>query len=213
MITTIVIVVINFIFGEAIYIIWMNKRGSGGTSSYLIAEIANQTKSENFEHLIIVNDGKVYEKDIDLCDKLVQKYDIQFSYASVYIIGDDRNESVGCPFCRGYPGSTIKKCNNGTEKKLASMSLEDKKELKNINNINSWNSFKDKYENLFNAIRAECLGKEKNEDLKKKLDSVKSKMSDYGAEKEDFEIKFKKLYDMADGKIRDVKSAESITAG
>jgi len=191
----------------------MNKRGSGGTSSYLIAEIANQTKSENFEHLIIVNDGKVYEKDIDLCDKLVQKYDIQFSYASVYIIGDDRNESVGCPFCRGYPGSTIKKCNNGTEKKLASMSLEDKKELKNINNINSWNSFKDKYENLFNAIRAECLGKEKNEDLKKKLDSVKSKISDYGAEKEDFEIKFNKLYDMADGKIRDVKSAEFITAG
>jgi len=48
---------------------------------------------------------------------------------------------------------------------------------------------------------------------KKKLVSLKSKISDYGAEKEDFEIKFKKLYDMDDGKIRDVKSAESITVG
>ena len=187
--------------------------GDEGTESYLIAEIANETKSGNFEHLIIVTDGEVSKEDIDECDKLVKMYNIQFSYVSVYIIGNGGNESVGCPFCRGCPGVTYKIDNNGNEKKLAAISLEDKKELENINNINSWNSFKNKYLNLFNAIRAECLGKEQNEDLKKKLNSLKSRINDFGAERNDFDIKFKKLYDMADGKIRDVNAAESITAG
>ena len=100
----------------------------------------------------------------------------------------EENKSVGCPFCRGCPEITIKKYNDGDEKQLASISLEDKKELKNIDNINNWNSFKNKYDNLFNAIRAECLGKEQNEDLKSKLNSLKSRISDFGVESNDFYI-------------------------
>ena len=33
--------------------------------SYYIAEIGKETKNENFEHLIIVNNGKVSFADID----------------------------------------------------------------------------------------------------------------------------------------------------
>jgi hypothetical protein len=90
------------------------KRGDEGTDSSLIAKIAIDTKSDNFEQLIIVTDGDVYPKDIDKCDELVTENNIQFSYVSVYIIGDDGNESVGCPFCRGCPGSTIKIYNDGS---------------------------------------------------------------------------------------------------
>lgn len=59
-----------------------------GTCSYLIAKIANETKSENFEHLIIITDENIYEKDIDKCDELVTNNNIQISYFSVDIIGD-----------------------------------------------------------------------------------------------------------------------------
>ena len=119
---------------------------------------------------------------------------------------------MGYPFCRECPGVTYKYYNNGKKKQLSGVSLDDKKALENIDAINSWNEFENKYKNLFNAIRAECLGKEKNENLKKKLNSLKNRISIPGSKRNDFDSKFKKLFDMADGKIRNVNTAESITA-
>ena len=43
------------------------RKGTDGTVSYYIAEIGKETLNENFEHLIIVTDGKVSEGDIDEC--------------------------------------------------------------------------------------------------------------------------------------------------
>ena len=63
-----------------------NENGSDGTSSYYIAEIGRVTKGENFEHLIIVTDGKVGYNDIDESDKRVKNYGLQYSYVSTYII-------------------------------------------------------------------------------------------------------------------------------
>ena len=127
---------------------WIKKsRGNEGTDSSLIAKIANETKSDNFQHLLIVTDGDVREWEIDKCDELVKQYDLKFSYVSVYIIGDNGNESVGCPFCRECSGVTYKYYNNGKKKQLSGVSLDDKKALENIDAINSWNEFENKYQN------------------------------------------------------------------
>ena len=186
-----------------------NREGRGGTDSSLIAEIGRITKGENFEHLIIVTDGKVGYNDIDESDKRVKNYGLQYSYVSTYIIGNKGNESVGCPYSRGCPGVTYIIDNNGNERKQASLSNEDQKALNEIEKIKSWNVFKIKYNNLFNAIRAKCLGKEADANLKNKLNNLKSRINDVGTEKNDFDKKYNELYRMANGQIRDVIKAST----
>jgi hypothetical protein len=183
------------------------KYGGGGTTSYYIAEIGKETKDEKFEHLIIVTDGKVNTDDIDESDNRVEKYGLQYSYVSTYIIGSGGNESVGCPFSRGCPMATYRVDDYGNEIPIATLSTKDKKVLDNIGSINSWNDFKNKYQNLFNSIRAKCLGRNADSELKNKLNDLKSRITDAGYDINDFLNKYKKLYDMADGKIRDVNAA------
>ena len=59
-----------------------DKDGVKGTSSSLIAEIANIEKKNKFEHLIIVTDGDVKKEEIDKSDKLIKEYDLHFSFVS-----------------------------------------------------------------------------------------------------------------------------------
>ena len=173
-----------------------NKSGGGGTDSYLIAEICRETKGENFEHLIIVTDGGVGSGDIDESDKRVKNYGLQYSYVSTYIIGHGGNESVGCPYSRGCPGVTYIIDDYGNERKQASLSSEDQKALNDIDKIKTWNEFKSKYNNLFNAIRAKCLGKEADANLKNQLNNLKSRINDVGSEGNDFNNKFNELYNL-----------------
>ena len=186
------------------------KNASDGTISYYIAEIGRETKSENFEHLIIVTDGKVGTNDIDESDKRVQKYDLKYSYVSVYIIGSGGNETVGCPYSRECPMVTYRVDKNGKETEVASLTSKDKKVLEDINSIKSWGELKNKYDNLFRAIRAKCLGKNADLDLKQKIANLFFRIKDFGSERNDFINKLKKLYEMADGKIRDVNKATTV---
>ena len=153
-----------------------NEEGTEGTDSSKIAEIANEVKNENFEHLIIVTDGFVPTSTIDKSDKLVKEYKLKFSYVSSYLINlhNDANESVGCPYSRECPGITYIINKNGTIKTLATLSQEDRNNFININNINNLNDFNLKYDSLYRAIRAECLGKEKDENLANKLISLEN---------------------------------------
>ena len=96
---------------------------------------------------------------------------------------------------------------NGNERKQASLSSEDQKALNEMDSINSWSIFKSKYSNLFNAIRARCLGREADSDLINKLNNLKSRIHDAGPEQNDFDKKFNELYRMASGQIRNVTSA------
>ena len=184
-----------------------SKYGPDGTESYYIAEIGRVTKNENFEHLIIVTDGQVSTYDIDESDRRVQQYGLQYSYVSTYIIGSGGDESVGCPFSRGCPGITYIIDNSGNERQQASLSKEDQNALSNINSINNWDTFNKKYQNLFNAIRAKCLGRNADSDLKNKLNSLKSRVTDAGSNQNDFNTKFNNLFRMADGQIRNVSAA------
>ena len=92
----------------------------------------------------------------------------------------------------------------------SSLSKESQQELNNIDLINNWNTFKLKYENLFNSIRAKCLGRNADEELKDKLNNLKNRIKDTKNEEDDFIIKFNKLYKMADGQISNVKNASTV---
>ena len=183
------------------------RKGKDGTVSYYIAEIGRETLNENFEHLIIVTDGEVQLKDIDESERRVKNYGLQYSFVSTYIIGKGGDESVGCPFSRGCPGNTYLIDQYGNETIKASLSKEDLNTLKNIDSINDWFTFKSKYKNLFNAIRAKCLGRNADNDLKMKLNNMKNRISYVGLEQDDFNTKFNNLFRMADGQIRNVQNA------
>ena len=185
--------------------------GNEGTYSYLIAEIGKENKDKNFQHLIIVTDGDVSNYQIDECDRLVKEYDLHYSFVSTYIIGSGGNESVGCPFSRDCPGITYKIDKDGNETKQASLSKEELEAFNNIDNIESLDEFNKKYKLLYNAFRAKCLGKEKNEELKDKLNKLKSRTNGQG---NDFDQKFNELFKMADGSLRNINSiVPTSTAG
>jgi hypothetical protein len=177
--------------------------GNEGTYSYLIAEIGKENKDKNFQHLIIVTDGDVSEGEIDECDRLVKEYDLHYSFVSTYIIGGGGNESVGCPFSRDCPGITYKIDKNEKETQQASLSKEELEVFNNIDNIKSLDEFNKKYKLLYNAFRAKCLGKEKNEEFKGKLQNLKSRINGQG---NDFDQKYNELFKMADGSLRNINS-------
>ena len=169
--------------------------------SYYIAEIGKETKNENFEHLIIVTNGSVGYEDIDQSDSLVSKYELKYRFTSFYIIGNEGDESVGCPYTRSSKGATYFVDNYGNEKRLATISREDIKALENIDYINNWKTFESKYENLSNAMRAKYLEGNENLDLMNKIKNLKSRISDAGSKQKEFNNKCNALYQLASGKI------------
>ena len=86
--------------------------------SYYIAEIGKETKNENFEHLIIVTNGKVSCDEIDESNKRFHEYGLSYKYVKSYIIGNDRNESVSCPYMRDCINETVLIDNYGNENVL-----------------------------------------------------------------------------------------------
>ena len=86
--------------------------------SYYMAEIGKETKNENFEHLIIVTNGKVSCDEIDESNKRFHEYGLSYKYVKSYIIGNDGNESVSCPYIRDCISETVLIDNYGNEKVL-----------------------------------------------------------------------------------------------
>ena len=169
--------------------------------SYYIAEIGRETKNENFEHLIIVTNGSVGTGDIDQSDCLVSKYGLKYRFVSIYIIGNEGDESVGCPYTRESKGVTYKVDNFGNERELASIPIEDKKALENIDCINNWKTFKSKYKNLSNAIKAYYSEGRENLVLMNKIKNLRSRINDAGSKQNEFNNKCNVLYQLASGKI------------
>ena len=106
-------------------------------------------------------------------------------------------------FSRDYPGITYKIDKNGNEIKQAPLSKEELETFNNIDNIKILDEFNKNYKLLYNAFRAKCLGKEKNEELKDKLNKLKSRINGQG---NDFNQKFNELFKMADGSLRNINS-------
>ena len=169
--------------------------------SYYIAEIGRETKNENFEHLIIVTNGRVGSKDIDESDQKVFQYGLKYRFVSFCIIGNEGDESVGCPYTRNTISVTYLVDNFGNEKSITSISREDRKALESIDYINNWKTFESKYDNLFNAMRGIYLEGKENLDLMNKIKNMKSRISDAGYKQNEFNNKCSVLYQLASTKI------------
>ena len=88
--------------------------------SHYIAEIGKETKNEKFEHLMIVTNGRVESEDIDESDKKVSQYGLKYRFVSFYIIGNEGDQSVGCPYMRSSKSVTHIVDNFGNEIFLSS---------------------------------------------------------------------------------------------
>ena len=134
--------------------------GSGGTSSHLIAEIANIEKNNNFRHLVIVTDGEVSLNEIKLGDKLMKDYQIKFDYVTTYVIHTSGkcDKSVGASYCRNCPNITIYIDKNNIERPQASLTQEDLEAFEKLNEIKTENEFYLYFNNIKNAVKAKTLG-------------------------------------------------------
>ena len=104
---------------------WIHeKKGNEGTNSVNIAKIAKENPNHR-EHLIIVTDGCVNNKDIDECDRFLSKENIKFKFVSVYMIGRQADRSVGAPFCRNCPNKNILIIDQNNRRLVSSLSIED----------------------------------------------------------------------------------------
>ena len=178
---------------------WIKEeKGQRGTYPSNIAECC--LKNPNYrEHLIIVTDGQVEEREIEKSDELMKKYQIKFKYVSVYVVGTKGNLSVGAPYCRECPNRTINIINENKRFRGPSISLQQIDKYNNLNKITSLSKFNSIYNDLFLVIYVKQLGKKYNSDIKDKLEKLKSNIIDKIKENDkiEFEKKWKELFDMA----------------
>ena len=181
--------------------------GQKGTNSSLIADIAEEEKDNNFEHLIIITDGDVKKEEIDKSDKKFKEYGLHFSFVSCFIIdtGDIKSESVGCPYSRDCPGFTYIVDKNGNQKELASLFDEDIQIFNNLNEIKTYEDFILKYGNIHRIFRAKCLGKETDEELTKKFNEFKKNINVPEDKIEDFNKKIGEIEFMINGGLRNLE--------
>ena len=188
--------------------------GDGGTKPYLIAEIIDEEKQNEFKHLIIITDGNVYANDIQLADNIMKNINYKFDFVTVYILGEDADLSVGAPFCRKTPNKTMakKKKIDLYEEKIT-LSKEDIRTLNNIENYYDYNEFKNNYGKIFNAVQAQCIGTFDYQ-LKEKLENMFENIlnNNNNIDKEFIEKCRKELIGMTEGSIKNCFTLDQIKA-
>ena len=186
---------------------WNNNRrsGLGGTASELIADIIFNERNSGIEHLVIITDGSVNGGSIDRSDNKMKSYNIHLKFVSTYIIGSGGDRSVGAPYCRGDPSVTYIYKSETSFEKLASLSHQQIDLYQNFHNISSYSEFISKYGDLKLVIEAQMYGRNRDNDLIKRLESMKNNILSKNIsqqQKDDFNAKYKVLYTMADGGLR-----------
>ena len=201
---------------------WISERkGGGGTYNRNIYKSIIESGSSYWNgHLIIITDGEVDIEDIDECDNLMKDSKCQFKYVTTYVIGTGGkwNLSVGAPFNRECANQTIQvlyKGHRDVKMQISNSAINAKKKL---DSISTYSEFREYYGKLSNVIFAKMAGKQADDDLKNKLKELKNRVINdpllkrKQVFKEKFEELWKKLYDMADGKVRDKLSFDDISA-
>jgi len=198
---------------------WINNKNCpDGTYSIFIANAAKNAGSDFWGHLIIVTDGCVDVDDITNCDNYLKENNIQFKYVSTYVIGSKGNLSVGAPFTRGCANQTINILTYGKPEVKFQLSEKALKTIEKINEIQNYEEFRELYGKLSNIIIAKMLGKNADEELKMQLNNLKDRiqtspiLQNNQTLKNKFESQWKRLYDMANGNIKNTFSFESISA-
>ena len=140
-----------------------NKNGYGGTNSSRIAEILSIESVNNFKHLIIVTDGQVSQDEIKKSDEIMKSNkNIKLEYVTTFIIEttSTTNLSVGAPYCRQCPNSTIFVNKQNKEFKQPSLFEEDLREWENLEKSQNYNqnNFLSNFSKIQNAVKAKTLG-------------------------------------------------------
>ena len=140
-----------------------NRKGSGGTNSSKIANILSLEANNNFKHLLIVTDGEVDKTEIEKSDNIMKSNNnIKLEFVSTFIIKTSGtcNLSVGAPYCRNVPNSTIYVSKEGKEIKQPSLFEEDLNEWKQLetNIYYTQDDFLKNYTKIENAVKAKTLG-------------------------------------------------------
>ena len=198
---------------------WIEKKKcDDGTDSIYIAKAAKDAGPEYWGHLIIITDGKVKKEEIAKCDDYIRENNIKFKYVSTYVIGPDGDLSVGAPFTRGCENQTINVLTYGNHEVKMKLSEKALESFEKIDQIENYEEFRESYGKLVNSILAKMLGKDEDKILKEKLNKLKKKVESSPilqkkkVLKHKFEIQWNKLYDMANGKVSDNFSFDSISA-
>ena len=76
---------------------------------YLIAEIIEEEKKNEFKYLIIITDGNAYADNIKLADEKMKNVGYKFYFITVYILGEDADLSAVTPFCIKTPNKVMAK--------------------------------------------------------------------------------------------------------
>lgn len=198
---------------------WVNnKKGSGGTCSELIAEIAKENNICSNIHLIIVTDGEVSQHNVEKSDQLMKQYGIKFGYVTCYIIGSQSNYSVLAPYARKSPSQFISikynKKNEVVKIVEKSVSIEDFNSLKNLEQINNYDLFRQNIGKLSKAIIAMMMGKKEDIELKMRIENMKkriyNKLDDIKC-KEKFDFYYNRLIEMVSGGLKEAYTLDSIS--
>ena len=154
----------------------LKQLGIGGTSPYLIANIIEQEKQNNFRHLVIITDGSVDGCEIEAADEKMKMIEFNFDYVTVFILGEDPDLSVGAPFCRNIPNKTFSKKREGENfVELITLSKEDIETLSHLEKYNNYNEFMNNYDKILKAVQAKCIGTSDpklKEQLEKMFDNI-----------------------------------------
>lgn len=131
------------------------QEGNGGT---LIQTIAEAIRSLEFTgHLILITDGDVNNESIDACDRMLDRDAIK--RADIYIVGDNANMSVSCPFTRTCP-HRIRVFKNEHLEEDISVQSDDIALLENLETIASMEMFDESYERILRALTSRMMGRQ-----------------------------------------------------
>jgi hypothetical protein len=149
------------ITGEELSRVIGSRSGGGGTSPVAIAEAVATLGSDVAWHLVLVTDGQVGVTSIDQCDSFIAERNLQFRYVSAFIIGEEGNLSVVCPFTRSCSHAVWAIRPSGTEIsriEVARVSDADLALVDRLSEIKTVPEFDASFEGLSRSLTARTLG-------------------------------------------------------
>lgn len=147
------------------------KDGNGGTNpKCLFDTIFKKYDEVDYNELILISDGQIWDSEVKDLDIAIQKNLNRFKcrYYEIYLLGNEANLSVSCPFTRFNASRTIIKKPNHDDQ-IISTSEEDLKTIEEIDSINTLDEFNCKYDSLERALVARLLGTDGDKELRKSI--------------------------------------------
>jgi hypothetical protein len=135
--------------------------GGGGTAPVAIAEAVATLGESVCWHLVLVTDGQVGVTSIDQCDSFICEHKLKFRFVSAFIIGDEGNLSVVCPFTRRCSHVVHAISSSGTEissHEVARVSDDDLLLVAKIDEIATLEQFDASFDGLRRSLTARTLG-------------------------------------------------------